>query len=136
MRIFHLLTIAILSSWSVLSAAETHVVEGDAARALYRSEKGTAQVLVQRDKVFVLRAPDGSETPKPASITVRVGERFFISNEEESFVHNVYDLSDAAWVLQKQHPSELAGVAFDRPGVHELRCAIHPTMKTEVRVVP
>lgn len=114
--------------------AETHVTEGDEAKKLYDADKGKAQVLVQKNKVFILRAPDGKETPKPETITVKAGERFYIVNEEDTFVHNVYDTTDSSWVLRKQNPGNVAAVSFDTPGKHSLHCAIHPIMKIDVNV--
>lgn len=112
------------------------VVEGDFAKGLYDKEKGSAQTLMQVDKEFILQAADGTKTEKPEEMTVKVGERFFITNDEEKFVHNVYDTSDSTWVLQKQEPTAVAAVTFEDPGEHKLRCAIHPKMKITVKVVP
>jgi plastocyanin len=113
--------------------AATHVTEGDEAKKLYETDKGKAQVLVQKDKVFILRIGQ-KETHKPDAITVKAGERFYIVNEEDTFVHNVYDTTDSNWVLRKQDPSNVAAVVFDTPGKHFLRCAIHPIMKIDVVV--
>jgi plastocyanin len=130
-----LLTVLLLVA-PISGYAETHVTEGDEAKKLYDTDKGKAQVLVQKNKIFILRA-EGKEIPKPESISVKAGERFYIVNEEDTFVHNVYDTSDSSWVLRKQPPSNVAAVSFDNKlGKHSLRCAIHPTMKIEVNVVP
>lgn len=115
--------------------AQVDVLEGEQAEKLYEVEKEKAKILVQQNKIFILRIGE-QETPKPESIKVKAGERFYITNEEHSFVHNVYDMSDSSWVLKKQEPSKVAAIAFHKPGIHKLRCAIHPTMKTELHVVP
>lgn len=125
---------AVLVMSSFAYAAETGVVEGDEAVALLESKKGSAYVLKQIDKVFVLVAPDGTETEKPDAMTVKAGEYFFITNDEEKVVHNVYDETDQSWVLKKQQPGGVAAIAFGASGVHKLRCAIHPKMKIAVTV--
>lgn len=127
------LFILCLLSLPVAGHAATLVTEGDDAKKLYDAEKAKSQVLVQKDKNFILRA-GGAETPKPTDLKVKAGERFFIANEEGEYVHNVYDESDAGWVLKKQEPSSVAAIAFDAPGVHKLRCAIHPQMRITVTV--
>jgi len=113
--------------------AATLVTEEDAAKKLYTTEKAKAQTLVQKDKVFILRA-HGTETTAPHDLKIKVGEQFFIVNEEMEYVHNVYDEDDQTWVLKKQEPSGIAAIAFDKPGIHHLRCAIHPQMKIKVTV--
>jgi plastocyanin len=116
--------------------AGVQITEGEEAAKLYTADKNKAQVLVQYNKEFTLRAPDGQATLKPAAVTLKVGERLYISNEEKLIVHNVYDTSDSSWVLRKQPPSTIALIVFDKPGIHALRCAIHPIMKIDVHVTP
>lgn len=115
--------------------AKSTIIEGDEAEKIYTANKGKAQVLVQKNKEFILRTPDGRESVKPATITVKAGERFYIANEEDTFVHNVYDVTDSSWVLKKQSPSTIAAIQFDTPGKRSLRCAIHPKMKIDVEIV-
>jgi len=108
-RIFASLFVLLLVIPSA-GVAATHVTEGDEARKLYNADKGKAQVLVQKNKVFILRAQDGKGVPKSDTMTVRAGERFYIVNEEDTFVHNVYDTTDSSWVLKKQLPANVAAV--------------------------
>jgi plastocyanin len=119
-----------------IAFAEASVVEGDEAMKLYQAEKSKAQVLVQKGKEFVWRSPDGKEIIKPESVNVKVGQRFYITNEEHEIIHNVYDTTDASWVLKKQEPSKVAAITFLKPGEHYLRCAIHPLMKITVKIAP
>ena len=121
-------------SLSGVALAETRVVEGDEAKALYDKLKLEFNTLRQSNKAFTLVAPDGTETPKPKKLTVAPDELIFITNEEEKFVHNVYDRSDRSWVLKKQEPGGTAAISFSEPGEHKLRCAIHPKMKITVKV--
>lgn len=118
----------------VTASASAIVGEGDEAIQSYAKEKGKTILLVQKDKEFILRTPDGKEQLKPEVVKVKVGQRFYIVNEEHGFVHNVYDETDKSWVLKKQVPSGVASITFDKPGTHSLRCAIHPAMKTIVEV--
>ncbi|MGO9483296.1 MAG: hypothetical protein ACLPX9_01755 [Rhodomicrobium sp.] len=127
------LLLALCLFFPALTHAAVVVTEGNDAKKIYEEEKGKAQILVQKDKNFVLRAR-GVDTPKPKEIKVKAGERFFIINEEMEYVHNVYDESDDKWVLEKQEPSSVAAIVFDAPGEHRLRCAIHPQMKITVIV--
>ncbi|MFO1257889.1 MAG: hypothetical protein U1E78_05720 [Gammaproteobacteria bacterium] len=113
--------------------AEAIVIEGAKAQTIYDEQKGIAQILVQKNKVFTLRH-QGQEEEKPDEINVKVGETFFIVNEEDKFIHNVYDLDDESWILKKQEPGGIAAIRFEEEGPHALRCAIHPTMKTLIKV--
>lgn len=116
--------------------AETTVVEGEQAKSLYAADRQKAQTLVQKSKIFSLRMPNGSEIPRPDRMTLKAGERFYITNEEQVFVHNVYDAVDSSWVIKKQLPANVAAVTFNAPGEHVLLCAIHPAMKIKVIVTP
>lgn len=116
-----------------VAIAGANIVEGGAAQSQYDAEKAASKVLAQKDKKFILRE-GGSDTPKPKSMTLKVGEKLFIVNEEEKYTHNVYDSTDDSWVLQKQSPGGIAVISFDAPGEHKLRCAIHPKMKIKVKV--
>lgn len=133
-RIFAFLIVLLIAVPST-GHAGIQVTEGDEAKTLYAADKGKVQVLVQKNKEFTLRAPGGKETPKSETITVKVGERFYIVNEEDTFVHNVYDVTDSSWVLRKQSPGNVAALVFNTPGKHSLRCAMHPIMKIDVNVV-
>jgi plastocyanin len=136
MRRLILLVLVVFLVLPARAFADAAVVEGDEAVKLYQADKGKAQTLVQKGKEFILRAPDGKETSKPESMTVKVGERFYVSNEEMEFVHNIYDMTDSSWVLKKQEPSKIAAITFTKSGEHNLRCAIHPMMKIKVNVLP
>lgn len=114
--------------------AEVISTEGEDAKKRYTMEKDKAQVLAQKGKEFILRSRN-KEISKPTTMTVKQGEQFYIINEEDSFVHNVYDMTDSSWIIKKQHPRDVAAIIFKSPGIHNLRCAIHPKMKIKVEVV-
>lgn len=118
----------------VVASANTSVIEGDDAKALLEENAASSHILKQKKKLFHLISNGGSEERKPSSLTIKKGDTIFITNEEKKFVHNVYDSSDQNWVLQKQLPGEVAAITFNEPGVHKLRCAIHPKMKITVTV--
>ncbi len=137
MMTFRQVFVAVLVAFSVFGTAayaDTRVVEGDEAKALYDKSGSKFNTLRQSNKTFVLVAPDGTQTPKPKKLTVAPDEWFFVTNAEDKFVHNVYDRSNRSWVLKKQEPGGFAAISFPEPGEHKLRCAIHPKMKITIKV--
>jgi plastocyanin len=114
--------------------ADVEVTEGEEAKTLYAEYKDSATTLAQINKVFVLKKPGEENIKNPLEISVPTGSYLFIINEEEKTVHNIYDQTDHSWVLKKQLPAGIAALKFTAPGIHELRCAIHPTMKTTINV--
>jgi len=117
------------------SNANAQIVEGDAAKKKFESDKNSSSVLYQRKKKFYYSKNGADEVKKPKEITIKAGEPLFIINEEKKITHNVYDETDGSWVLKKQKPGGTAYTTFSKPGVHKLRCAIHPKMKVSVTVV-
>ena len=119
----------------MIALAETEVLEGKDAKHFLEKQQNSALILSQKDKVFILNKPEGERVQKPQEITVKAGEFFFITNEEERTVHNIYDLVDRSWVLKKQIPGGVAAIKFNEANVHKLNCAIHPQMRITVNVV-
>lgn len=119
----------------IAALAGTEVLEGQDAEYLMKEHQSSAAVLSQKNKVFVLNKSDGEKVQNPQEITVKVGEYFFITNEEDRTVHNVYDLVDRSWVLKKQIPGGIAAIKFNEAKMHKLNCAIHPQMRVTVNVV-
>jgi plastocyanin len=82
-------------------------------------------VIAQRDKAFSL-----------AELTVRAGDRILFRNED-TVSHNVFSRSPGSeFEVRAQLPGQETPVAFRKPGVAEVRCAIHPNMRLRVTVVP
>ena len=82
-------------------------------------------VIVQRDKSF----------SQPA-LTLRAGDRIVFKNED-TVSHNVFSRSPGAqFEVRAQLPGQQTPVAFETPGVAEVRCAIHPGMRLQVTVTP
>ena len=67
-------------------------------------------------------------------LTIKVGDRVtFINND--AVTHNVYsDTKGLAFEIELQPPGRADTVQFSRPGVAEVRCAIHPGMRLSVEV--
>jgi len=100
----------------LLFAATTGVLSAASART---------HTVTQKDKLF-----------GAATLTVAVGDTIVFRNDDD-VVHNVFTSSpDFKFNLRSQAPGTSAAVAFDTPGAHSVRCAIHPTMKLSVTVTP
>ena len=129
--------IALLSAR--LTAAEEgapfELLSGPAGIASYLRRDDNALVVLQKDLKFAVRGREyGQEASPVPEIRVRPGELVFLKNEEESVAHNVYDEDSAGVLVEKQLPGSAARMIFAKPGVHHLRCAIHPKMKIVVHV--
>lgn len=94
------------------------------------SATGFAQVHVidQSDKSFVF---NGAKIEK---MEVSVGDTINFKNEDP-FFHNIFSLSDLKTFDLGSFPKgEFKPVVFDKAGVVEIECAIHPQMYLEVTV--
>ncbi len=77
----------------------------------------------QKDKKFTVE-----------NLTVKVGDTVKFINQD-SFFHNIFSLSDAALFDLGSFPQgESREVKFDKPGLVEVECALHPDMYMEVNV--
>lgn len=77
----------------------------------------------QKDKAFSL-----------TSLTVKVGDVINFRNSDP-FFHNIYSLSPVKiFDLGSYKQGESKSINFDKPGVVEVNCAIHPSMKLKVTV--
>lgn len=69
-------------------------------------------------------------------LTIQVGDRIEFPNKDP-FFHNVYSLSAInSFELGSYPPGESRGIVFDKSGVAQVSCAIHPDMKLIVTVKP
>ena len=94
----------VIGSIASLAVAETHVVD-------------------QKDKAFSIE-----------KIDIKVGDKVNFVNQDP-FFHNVFSLSDAKFFDLGSYPQgEGREVEFDQPGVIEVECAIHPSMKLIIDV--
>jgi len=82
----------------------------------------------QLEKQFV---KDGTLIEK---MTVNVGDVIHFKNQDPWF-HNVFSLSDIKTFDLGSYPKgESKAVTFDKAGMVEVECAIHPSMFLEVEV--
>ena len=70
------------------------------------------------------------------SLKIKVGDTIKFKNDDP-FPHNVYSLSDVqTFDLGSSGQGTVKGVTFDKPGVVDVECAIHPSMKLKIEVTP
>ena len=82
----------------------------------------------QKDKQFI---KDGKLVEK---MTVNAGDTIHFRNQDPWF-HNVFSLSDIKTFDLGSYPkNESKAVVFDKPGMAEVECAIHPQMFMEIEV--
>ena len=69
-------------------------------------------------------------------LTIDMADRVtFVNND--TVTHNVYsETKGSEFEIELQPPGRTDSVRFSRPGVVEVRCAIHPNMKLRVDVKP
>jgi len=70
----------------------------------------------------------------PLELSVHAGDRVIFRNDDD-ITHNVFSKSEgAAFNVKLQDPGSDSPVVFERPGVVDVRCAIHPKMKLRIVV--
>lgn len=95
------------------------------------SSASLAEVFVvdQHDKSFVI---NGKTVDK---LQIKNGDTIRFKNEDP-FFHNIFSLSDLKTFDLGSFPKgEYKDVVFDKSGVVEVECAIHPQMYLEVTVL-
>ena len=79
--------------------------------------------VLQKDKKFSMK-----------KLAVKVGDSVSFKNEDP-FSHNVFSLSDGKTFDLGSYPQGQAKkVTFDKPGVIDVECAIHPDMIIKIEV--
>ena len=82
----------------------------------------------QQNKTFLL------VNAKVEAITVNQGDTIHFMNKDPWF-HNIFSLSDLKTFDLGSYPQgESRPVTFDKKGIVEIECAIHPNMHLEVTV--
>ena len=102
-----------------------------AAAVLGFASTSLAEVYVvdQKNKSFV---NNGNKVEK---LQVKAGDTIRFKNEDP-FFHNIFSLSDLKTFDLGSFPQgEFKDVVFDKSGVVEVECAIHPEMYMEVTVL-
>ncbi len=68
------------------------------------------------------------------TLKVKVGDSVDFRNSDD-ISHNVFSLSDAkSFDLGSYPKGQMKRVTFDKPGMVEVECSIHPTMQMVVEV--
>jgi plastocyanin len=69
-----------------------------------------------------------------SEITVKAGDKITFKNNDD-ITHNVFSMTPGMeFDLRRQAPGATSTVPFDKEGVSEVRCSIHPKMKLIVTV--
>jgi plastocyanin len=96
-----------------------------ASFALFSSSIVLAETheVVQKDRLF-----------SQSDITVKPGDKITFKNTDD-VTHNVFSMTPGMeFDLRRQAPGASSTVPFDKEGVSEVRCSIHPKMKLMVTV--
>ena len=94
-----------------------------ACAVLVSAVSAADHVVEQKGKAFTV-----------AKLKVKVGDSVDFRNADP-FNHNVFSLSDAKTFDLGSYPQGASKkVMFDKPGMVEVECAIHPDMKIVVEV--
>lgn len=87
------------------------------------SATAAEHVVDQKDRAF-------SQT----EITIKAGDKITFKNSDD-VTHNVFSMTPGMeFDLRRQAPGASSTVPFDKAGVSEVRCSIHPKMKLIVTV--
>jgi plastocyanin len=85
-------------------------------------------VVEQKGKAFTYK------NAKASTLKIKVGDVVEFKNMDP-FFHNVFSLSDPKLFDLGSYPQgQSKSVTFDKPGLVEVECAIHPEMKVNVEV--
>jgi len=75
-----------------------------------------------------------NKTFKPGILKIKVGDTVDFRNEDEIF-HNVFSLSDTqSFDLGSYPKGQGRKVLFNKPGVVDIECSIHPEMNMKIEV--
>ena len=90
--------------------------------------KAAERLVAQNNKTFIM---DGG---KVEAMEISVGDSVRFKNEDP-FFHNIFSLSDLkSFDLGSFPKGESKIVKFDKPGMVEVECAIHPEMFMEITI--
>lgn len=93
------------------------------AQLVFAQVNAAEHVVEQKDKKFVVN-----------QLSVSVGDSVSFKNADD-VNHNVFSLSDTkSFDLGSYPKGQARAVTFDKAGVVEIECAIHPDMRMEVKV--
>ena len=67
-------------------------------------------------------------------IVIKVGDKLIFTNADE-VTHNVYsDTAGLEFEIKRQSPGASSSVPFNKEGMVEVKCSIHPSMKLRVKI--
>ncbi len=90
---------------------------------LLMTHRASEVVIIQKERAF-----------SQVEVTVKPGDRIVFKNEDP-VVHNVFSNTPGQeFEIRRQAPGGSSSVPFSRPGLVEVRCAIHPKMKLTVKI--
>ena len=83
------------------------------------------------------RVGQKNKTFSVSTLSIALGDKVTFNNDDDT-VHNVYSADKRAnfFNLKAQAPGTSSSIVFDKAGVYEIRCAIHPQMKLLITVNP
>jgi len=112
-----------------MSLKSVKFVAISSAAMLFTSVALAEEVTVsQLNKNFVVK---GAQVE---TLTIKAGDSIKFLNEDP-FFHNIFSLSDLKTFDLGSYPKgESKSVTFEKPGVEEVECAIHPGMHLKVTV--
>lgn len=99
-------------------AADPASTNGDDANA-------ETTIVSQKGRAFV-----------PSAVTLRLHRRIVITNDDDIVHHAYCSAADMKYNSGPQTVGSAHPLTFNKTGTFEIRCAIHPTMKLVVTVVP
>lgn len=69
-----------------------------------------------------------------SKLSIKVGDAVKFTNED-SFFHNIFSLSEIkSFDLGSYPKGDSRSVTFEKPGMIDIECAIHPSMKMTIEV--
>lgn len=100
-----------------------HALIALAVSALALGALAAPRTITQKNKRFSVE-----------TLELKVGDTIVFKNDD-AVVHNVYSTSAGhSFNLKTQLPGVASPISFSIPGIVQVRCAFHPTMKLSVIV--
>jgi plastocyanin len=101
----------------------TAIIAASALVAVVGAAFAAEHMIVQKNKKFSV-----------SKMKVKVGDTVAFRNDD-SFFHNIFSLSGAqSFDLGSYSNGEARSVTFNKEGIIEVECAIHPEMKMVIEV--
>ncbi len=83
----------------------------------------------------IIRVSQRGREFQPSRLTVRRGETVEIVNDDGDFTHHAYiDSPNFSFDSADQQPGKSVQIHFNRAGIFDVLCGIHPKMRLSVNV--